>query len=85
MEVAYSAPLVSKRRTGRPKATTSCLNIQPSDLQGHSEKLVDICIADETDETVEMTTVVKKRGRKPKNKEPIDEETTRKSKRFKKN
>ena len=47
---------------------------------------VDICHADEAVEMTSSTTttVVKKRGRKPKTKEPIDEEPTRKSKRLKK-
>ena len=74
LDVAYSAPLSAKRRCGRPKQTTSCLNTQPSDLQ--DEELVDICLNEEP------VIITKKRGRKKKN---LDEEVVveRRSKRLK--
>ena len=75
-------PLASKRRAGRPKATLSCLNVQPSDMQ--AEGIVDFCLVSDDEVEVLEKSKPKKRGRKPKNIEPEleSEPEQRRSKRF---
>ncbi len=81
VEVAYSAPLTSKRKPGRPKNTASSLQRQDSELQ--TEEGVAYSSDSDTDDDVPLRllisppvnivtitpTIAKKRGRPPKNKQ----------------
>jgi len=80
--VAYSAPLTAKRRTGRPKITTTCLRRQPTDHQDDGQ-LVEMCTDDDSDDDIPISVLVqtqpqiaskpppKKRGRKRKDESTV--------------